>query len=252
MRLRTDAPAGAADKAPSSRMSQEQQQIAEVSVTKKLVDYLMTSEHRAMLAEESGADVEWAREEGKVKLVGSAKAVSTGKRFLARVEMHCHWGASQGKVTRLLRRSQGVQSILLRLSPMTVNKLLPVEKHLSGKDMSFRLGKDKQNDVIIQDSTVSRHHCVISFDAAKGSVYVADLSTNGTFLNGIRLPSKKLGKVILSHGDELLLRDPASGDAEFGYICNVNTISVREEVKLQAPMRILTAEEMSVARSSEF
>jgi len=95
---------------------------------------------------------------------------------------------------------------------------------------------------------MSRQHCLISFDATKGIVYIADLSTNGTWINGVRLPSKKLGKVMLSHGDELLLRDPGSGDTEFGYICNLKEVSVRENVKLEAPRRLVSPEEQSVAK----
>jgi len=237
---------GMADKPESSRMAEEVRQNLEVPVSKKLVQHLMTPENRVLLAEESGADVEWSQQEARVKLVGSAKTLSTAKRSLARVEMHCHWGASPEKVKRLLRRQQGVETVLCRLSPMTVNKLLPAEKMFNSKETSLRIGKDKQNDVIIQDTQVSRHHCLISFDANKGVVYIADLSTNGTFLNGTRLPSKKLGKVLLSHGDEILFRDPGSGDTEFGYICNLKEVSVRPEVKFQAPMRLLTAEEQSL------
>lgn len=75
-------------------------------------------------------------------------------------------------------------------------------------------------------------------------MYVLNTSTNGTFLNGQRLPSKTVGKVLLSHGDELLLKDPAMGEQEFGYIVNLNELHVKEDVKLEAPRRLLTAEEM--------
>eukprot|EP00434_Breviolum_minutum_P005869 symbB.v1.2.005175.t1/scaffold298.1/size236510/19 len=72
---------------------------------------------------------------------------------------------------------------------------------------------------------------------------VIDCSTNGTFLNGLRLPPKTTGKVLLSHGDELLLQDPANGDQEFGYVVNIQELNVRERAKLQAPRRLLTTEE---------
>ena len=43
-----------------------------------------------------------------------------------------------------------------------------------------------------------------------------NFSRNGTFLNGKRLPPKASAKVMLSHGDELLLQDledlPIPGD----------------------------------------
>jgi len=69
---------------------------------------------------------------------------------------------------------------------------------------------------------------------------VLDLSTNGTFLNGIRLPGKQVGKVLLSHGDELLLKDPAGGEQEFGYIVNLQEVFARDETKFAAPRRLLT------------
>jgi len=231
-----------------SKMSQDGQQSRDVSVGKRLVEHLMTPEHRQLLTEETGAEGEWVPEEAKVKLQGSAEQLKRAGRLLARVEMHCHWGSSESKVRRLLRRQQ-VQSVLCRLSPMTVDKLFPAEKMFGGKETKMSIGKDKRNDVVIQDSVVSRHHCLLSFDAAKGAVYVTDLSTNGTFLNGTRLPSKKLGKVLLSHGDELLLKDPKQGDMEFGYICNLKEVRVRPDVKLDAPRRLIAPEEASVARA---
>merc|ERR1711920_21675 len=102
------------------------------------------------------------------------------------------------------------------------------EKMFGAKETKMTIGKDKKNDVVITDQVVSRQHCCLSFDEGKGAVYVTDLSTNGTFLNGTRLPSKKLGKVLLSHGDELLLHNPASSNAEFGYIVNLNVVSSKK------------------------
>jgi len=213
-----------------SKLAMDGQQSKNVPVGKRLVEHLMTPEHRQLLTEETGADVEWVPEESKVKLQGSAEQLKRASRLLARVEMHCHWGSSEAKVSKLLRRQQ-VQSVLCRLSPMTVDKLFPAEKMFNGKETKMSIGTDKKNDVAIQDAVVSRHHCLLSFDAAKGAVYVTDLSTNGTFLNGTRLPSKKLGKVLLSHGDELLLKDPKSGDMEFGFICNLKEVRVRADQK---------------------
>merc|ERR1719330_2086020 len=82
------------------------------------------------------------------------------------------------------------------------------------------MGKDKVNDAIIMDEHISRQHCPLELDTAKGAVYIVDLSTNGTFLNGKRLPSKRQGKVMLSHGDSLMLKDPLQ-DPGFGYIVNI-------------------------------
>jgi len=232
-----------------SKVTQEAQPTREVKVSRELVHHLMTTEHRKLLTEETGAEVEWEPEERMVKFTGSAEQLKQAVRLVARVEMHCHWGASEDKVRRLLRR-RPVQSVLCRLAPMTVNKLKVAEKTFGPQEVKMTVGKGRNNNVVIEDALVSRNHCVLSFDVSKGAVYVADLSTNGTFLNGRRLPSKKLGKVLLSHGDELLLKDPnSSGDPEFGYICNLQELSFRSETKLEAPRRILGPEETSLVRS---
>lgn len=231
-----------------TKLALDGQQTKNVPVGKRLVEHLMTPEHRQILTEETGAEVEWSPEESKVKLQGSPEQLKRATRLLARVEMHCHWGSSEAKVRRLLRRQQ-VQSVLCRLSPMSVDKLFPAEKMFSGKECKMSVGKDKSNDVCIQDPVVSRNHCLLSFDEHKGAVYVTDLSTNGTYLNGSRLPSKKLGKVLLSHGDELLLKDPKTGDMEFGFICNLKEVRVQEERRLEAPRRLLSPDETSMTKS---
>merc|ERR1719237_1564154 len=110
---------------------------------------------------------------------------------------------------------------------------------------TLTIGKDKANDVVVKDVLMSRHHAVLQFDVERGAVYILDCSTNGTFLNRVRLPSQKAGKVLLSHGDELLFKDPAGGDQEFGYIVNLNELNVKYQKKLEGPRRILTPEEMS-------
>lgn len=213
-----------------------------VPVPRNLVQHLMTPEHRGLLIEESGADVEWAPEEHLVKLRGSAEQIKRATRLLQRVLMHCHWGRSEAKVSRLLK-PKIVESAICRLSPM--NSLRPTEKILSGPNSTLSIGKDKGNDLVIQDAIISRQHCVLELDLERGAIYAIDCSTNGTFLNGVRLPSKTVGKVLLSHGDELLLKDPATGEQEFGYIVNLNELHVKEHVKLEAPRRLLTSEELA-------
>merc|ERR1712039_197075 len=195
--------------------------------------------------DESGAEVEWVPEKRRVKLTGSADTIKRAMKLVARVEMHCNWGCNESKIKRLLRREQ-IESVLCRLSPMTVNSLVPAEKVLGGSETKMTIGKDRQNHVVVHDSSVSRFHCLLSFDVVKGGVFVTDLSTNGTFLNGVRLPAKKQGKVMLSHGDELLFKDPKGGlDTEFGYMCNLEEMRVKEAVKLQAPRRIVTMDDMN-------
>ena len=58
----------------------------------------------------------------------------------------------------------------------------------------------------------------IELDIERRGVYVIDASTNGTFLNGRKLPPKQSAKVLLIHGDELNLHGPTS---EFGFMVNL-------------------------------
>lgn len=214
----------------------------EVPVPRGIVDSLMTPEHRELLLQESGADVEWAPEDARVNLKGSAESLRRATRLLQRVLMHCHWGHNRGKVSRLLR-PQNLESAICRLSPM--NTLRPFEKMMNTPSPTLSIGKDKSNDIVISDAIVSRVHCVLELDAERGAVYAIDCSTNGTFLNGVRLPSKDIGKVLVSHGDELLFKDPKGGDGEFGYIVNLNEIAVRAHVQLTAPRRIVAYEDVT-------
>jgi pSer/pThr/pTyr-binding forkhead associated (FHA) protein len=60
----------------------------------------------------------------------------------------------------------------------------------------FRIGRGSDNDVVIADSTLSRHHAEIVYET--GDYCLRDLdSMNGTFVNG-RLVS---GDCILGDGD---------------------------------------------------
>ena len=56
--------------------------------------------------------------------------------------------------------------------------------------MSFkiiRVGRAKDNDIVLSDSSVSRNHCEFSYDS-EGNVFLFDKnSTNGTFVNGHKI-----------------------------------------------------------------
>ncbi|CAJ1443613.1 unnamed protein product [Effrenium voratum] len=212
----------------------------EFPVPRDMVEYLMTPENRQIILEETGCDVDWAPDESKVHLKGSAEQIRKAQRLLQRVLMHCNWGRSENKVRRLLKPPI-IESAVVRMSPM--NTLPPGQKTLSQTQPVLVIGKDKASDIAIPAAIVSRQHCALELDMERGAVYVIDCSTNGTFLNGLRLPPKSSGKVLVSHGDELLLQDPANGDQEFGYVVNIQELNVRERAKLQAPRRLLTTEE---------
>lgn len=200
----------------------------------------MTPENRRLLTTESGATVDWDPDTGEAELGGNPEQVNRAKRLLTRVLTHCHWGCHDAKVKRLLQ-PYSVDTVLCRLSP--TNMLRPAEKLMSAANPTLSVGKGGTNDVVIEDALVSRQHCILELDGERGAVYILDLSTNGTFLNGIRLPSKGQGKVLLSHGDEILLKDPATGVTEFGYIVNLNELQIRVKETLEPTRRKLSAED---------
>ncbi|MBQ4345156.1 MAG: FHA domain-containing protein [Muribaculaceae bacterium] len=65
---------------------------------------------------------------------------------------------------------------------------------------TIKLGKESDNDIVIKDDIVSRHHAVIIIDS--GVVKLKDLnSKNGTYVNGKRITSV----VVLKPGDDVKL-----------------------------------------------
>ena len=61
----------------------------------------------------------------------------------------------------------------------------------------LRLGRTPDNDLVIDDGEVSRHHCAIT--AIEGGFVLTDLhSTNGTYLGDRRITSQ-----VLADGDRL-------------------------------------------------
>ena len=56
------------------------------------------------------------------------------------------------------------------------------------------IGRDKDNDIPLNDALVSRHHAVIQ--KIREAYFLQDLgSTNGTFVNGKRIPDGKYIKL---------------------------------------------------------
>ncbi|POQ98810.1 hypothetical protein AU468_12280 [Alkalispirochaeta sphaeroplastigenens] len=68
-----------------------------------------------------------------------------------------------------------------------------LEAHGKSKALSRKsigIGRDKHNGVIIADPQVSKFHAIITFK--KGDAFIKDTgSTNGTLVNGEKLPTNK-------------------------------------------------------------
>jgi len=237
---------GGSQRAPETVISRPEKEpelpSLSLDVPNALVNTLMTSENRELLRKETGAAVEWMPSQAKVRVSGTSEQIEKAQRLVARVSTHCCWGVSAEKIQRLLKPRK-VESVQLRLSPMD-GKLPPCKKQLNEATPTVSMGKGPGNDVVLPNpyGVVSRQHAAIELDQDRGAVYVHDLSTNGLFLNGVRLPAQQGGKVLLSHGDELLFTDPATGTREFGYIVNIQELSVKEEVSLEGmlPRRRVT------------
>lgn len=224
-----------------------QKECVELPIPLKMAPHLMTSTHKQLIIEESGCRIDFDQEKCCVKLLGVDDArIQLAKKLLQRVISHCSWGSSEDKVRRILKPKQ-VESITVRLSPMT--RLPNFEKRLTTTNKLLSIGKDKTNDVSIQDSLVSRQHCLLEFDGIKGCVYIVDTSTNGTYLNSQPLPANKTGKVILSHGDDLILKSKANDPAgEFGWVVSITEMGVKEEVQPIAAKRLKSGHQMMVRK----
>lgn len=84
---------------------------------------------------------------------------------------------------------------------------------------TIKVGRGQDNDVVLQDSCVSRHHCQLTqYDDS--SVIIADCgSTNGTFVNGRRIS----GNTMLKWSDSVKL-----GNMPFQWTSYVNAPRYKE------------------------
>lgn len=73
------------------------------------------------------------------------------------------------------------------------NQIFPIQKDVT------RIGRKLDNDLVIQDPLLSRHHAEIRLVEDKFRLFDLD-STGGTFLN-----NKKVGESVLYSGDIILL-----------------------------------------------
>jgi pSer/pThr/pTyr-binding forkhead associated (FHA) protein len=83
--------------------------------------------------------------------------------------------------------------LILKLKD-TVLKEIPIDKP------QITIGRDRSNDIVIENLAVSRHHAKI-FHHQDQDFFIEDLkSGNGVFVN-----KKKVTKEVLSHNDEILV-----------------------------------------------
>ena len=106
------------------------------------------------------------------------------------------------------------------MSDTTIVTSSPVGRHLDslgeGKPASYlmfnhkkveliakiTIGRDTDNDVVVDNKLASRHHAVIQ--KIKNAYFLKDEnSTNGTYLNGVKIPPDKYVK--LNPGDKVTI-----------------------------------------------
>ena len=106
------------------------------------------------------------------------------------------------------------------MSDTTIVTESPVGRHLGslseGKTASYHMfnhkkvelvakitiGRDSDNDVVVDNKLASRHHAMIQ--KIKDAYFIKDVgSTNGTFINNVRIPNEKYVK--LNPGDKITI-----------------------------------------------
>lgn len=100
------------------------------------------------------------------------------------------------------------RTLHLRKARIVVNPGLPRQRELVLDQNVITIGTLHDNDIVLEDETVSRHHCRI---IQEDDEYVAvDLqSTNGTFINGVRIREAYLAPgLIVSVGNTQIQFNP--------------------------------------------
>lgn len=118
---------------------------------------------------------------------------------------------SRGPATRArLRRSGQHEAPDIVLSPMR-----PVAIGRSSASSTRRL------DVRIHHSEVSRRHCEVGLDPT--GAWIVDRSSNGTYLNGERIP--RAVEVRLQHGDRITFLDRINVESLPTYTVEAHTVT---------------------------
>ncbi len=110
---------------------------------------------------------------------------------------------------------------LVERSGPNPGKVFPLNKN------EIYIGRDANNDVVINDAEVSRKHCRLVLQA--GGYVLEDLgSTNGTFVNGQRL----MGPHLLRPGELVMLGENVSLTFEAGFDADATQVSAPAPVSV--------------------
>lgn len=158
----------------------------------RLTDCLMEPENLAKLLAKTGLlSATLNQEKHLILRAASRKQLQKTLGQLRRIAWACQWGCSSSKVGALLdgKPAKAVNSMVLRLAA-TSSRLSSHDAKLNAKMRKIRLGTQAGTGMLVLEGIpgLSRKHCTITFEPEKGACYVQDVSTNGTYLNGKRLP----------------------------------------------------------------
>lgn len=196
----------------------------------RLHESLLHPDNEPRLLARTGLISASLNEDGLVVLrADSRKSLAKALGHLRRVAYHCQWGCSKDKVASLLaeRPTRPVHTMVVRLAA-TSSRLQSFELRLTNKLRKLRIGTQAGACQMVVEGIpgLSRKHCTITFEPDKGACYVQDLSTNGTYFNGKRLPrppykNPQDARVRVFHGDELFFRLRSEETEELGYVINL-------------------------------
>ncbi|UCD85933.1 MAG: sigma 54-interacting transcriptional regulator [Deltaproteobacteria bacterium] len=130
---------------------------------------------------------------------------------------------------------EGTKTLIFKRSKLVVIEGKDRNKELEMAQPSLRIGTSENNDLVLSDDTVSRHHLVIN--EQKGGYLLKDLdSTNGTYVEGVRVKEAflkpgsviRLGKTAIKFlPQEERVRILPSEKPSFGELYG-NTLEMRE------------------------
>lgn len=218
----------AATGAPGASMkfdSKEDPAETTLKMPTRLTDCLMEPENLAKLLAKTGLlSATLNQEKHLILRAASRKQLQKTLGQLRRIAWACQWGCSSSK-------AKAVNSMVLRLAA-TSSRLSSHDAKLNAKMRKIRLGTQAGTGMLVLEGIpgLSRKHCTITFEPAKGACYVQDVSTNGTYLNGKRKPRPPFknpadARVRLFHGDELLFKLRTDDAEELGYVINLVELS---------------------------
>ena len=142
---------------------------------------------------------------GEVAVI--AEVTDLGRAGPAAAEIDGGGGVSGAPEPGVLGAHTAVFEVPVRGAPplgLTVREPGAPARHLGPQAGGLRIGRAPDNDLVLRDGRVSRHHGQLT---ARGGTWVyRDLgSTNGSFLNGVRVTEIALGPGdVLRLGDSVL------------------------------------------------